>query len=484
MMLIKTVGSALVLSLSLFGNAAFAQQQMHNMHHHHQKPAEPEKKTEVYGAVEGGEESQPDEALQMAHMHHGEPMDAWVISQFSVECGPDESWSPVHSMCMPMAVEGSKMRHLMLSGNAFLVGIAQSGPRGKDRVASPNWLMLDAGESFGGKHFFGVSLMATAEKWTFPEEGYPLLLQTGESHEDGRPFVDAQHPHSSPIMGLTFSDTIRFSNASPDHLQVFFAPRGSSTDGPIAFMHRPTGMVNPDAPLGHHIGQDVGHITSTVVGAALHTSNSILEVSGFNGTEPEPTEVDLPLGKINSGAIRLTHFFSAEQFGMISAAYVDDPEGGHEGALDFDAQVTHEMRYSASIYRRVALMGGMSAYNTLIYGGRKTFGIDTYLNSINYEFLVQSMDNGVWGRIELLQRTPAELLISNVANPFEGRWVSAVTLGWTHRIADFGSARLNAGISGTKDLLPQEFIGAYGGNPWTGKVFLELSGMKMWGDGG
>src|SRR5262249_45983389 len=153
--------------------------------------------------------------------------------------------------------------------------------------------------------------MGTFERWTFPDRGYPELLQIGETDENGVPFIDAQHPHSSPIMGLTLSDTIRLETSrEKDYLKFFFAPRGESTDGPIAFMHRPSGMANPDAPLGHHVGQDVGHISSTVIGASLKLGETRIEASTFNGTEPEPDKVDLPLGPPNSYAVRLIEEFS------------------------------------------------------------------------------------------------------------------------------------------------------------------------------
>ena len=48
-----------------------------------------------------------------------------------------------------------------------------------------------------------AALMGTTELWTYPRRRYPELLQVGEERSDGSPCIDAQHPHSSPIMGLT-----------------------------------------------------------------------------------------------------------------------------------------------------------------------------------------------------------------------------------------------------------------------------------------
>jgi len=48
-------------------------------------------------------------------------------------------------------------------------------------------------------------------------------------------------------------------------------------------------------------------------------------------------------------------------------------------------------------------------------------------------------------------------------------------------VASIGNARVGLGGSVTEDLLPSDFANAYGsGNPWTGKVFLQIGGMGMW----
>ncbi|MBR7513301.1 hypothetical protein KC219_24395, partial [Mycobacterium tuberculosis] len=63
--------------------------------------------------------------------------------------------------------------------------------------------MVDAGTSVGDRHYVNWEFMGTLEKWPYPGSGTPALLQIGEAQANGRPFLDAQHPHSTPIMGLT-----------------------------------------------------------------------------------------------------------------------------------------------------------------------------------------------------------------------------------------------------------------------------------------
>jgi hypothetical protein len=387
------------------------------------------------------------------------------------DCGHMETWDFSNGMCMPLAMKGMPMKMLMLHYNSFFTQTIEEGPRGRNAFSVPNMLMLDAGTSIGDRHYVNLEFMATAERWTFPDNGTPELLQIGEENANHIPYIDAQHPHSSPIMGLTLSDTVTLGSGK-DHLKIFFAPRGQTTDGPVPFMHRPTGMVNPDAPLGHHIGQDVGHISSTVIGGALRLSNTNLEISTFNGKEPEPAKVDLPLASPNSYAARLTQVFSPHFYAMASAAYLKNPEP-HDPHLD------HLWRYSASFYNDHALDNGWRLHNALIWGLINDYDHASALNSLSEEFWLHKDRKNIWSRIEVLQRTPAQLAISS-ASPNHPKWVTAATIGYTHKIARWDLADVGLGLSLTKDFLPTEFQSSYSGNPLSGKIFLQVGAMKMW----
>ncbi|MGZ3650280.1 MAG: hypothetical protein ACXVCK_09845 [Bdellovibrionota bacterium] len=385
------------------------------------------------------------------------------------DCGHMEVWDPIVGMCAPFPMAGMPMKMLMVHGNSFFTQVVEEKPRGRSAFAVPDMFMADLGTSLGDRHYLNLDFMGTVEKWTLPQSGYPEFLQIGENDASGRPFVDAQHPHSSPVMGLTLSDTIAL-GADKDHAKVWFAPRGESTDGPVAFMHRPTGMVNPDAPLGHHIGQDVGHISSTVVGASLHFDRSTFELSTFHGEEPQPTKVDLPVGTPDSYAGRYIFQFHEHLFAMGSAAFVNKPE-------PTDSDLDHVWRFSASVYHDKQFESGWNVHSALIWGTIKNYDHAASLTSFAGEAWAERNADNLWTRLEVLQRTPAELLIGT-SN--QGRWVTVPTLGYTRKIARWEDAALGLGGSLTKDFLPGEIRAAYGGDPWTGKIFLQLSGMKMW----
>lgn len=385
-------------------------------------------------------------------------------------CAQNETWDDAMSMCMPSPTASAG---LVFSSqfNVFAVFSALQGPRGVDQFASANMFMVDAGRSIGARQYINLDLMGTAERWTYPAHGYPALLQIGEERSDGTPYVDAQHPHSSPIMGLTLSDTLALGDKRS--IKFYFAPRGESTDGPIAFMHRNSSRDNPDAPLGHHVGQDVGHISSTVLGAQLDLGTWILEASGFNGTEPEPMHVNLPLGPIDSEAFRVTYVIAPDHRVKASIAQVKQTDPTYPGT-------TSATRLSASIYDHFDFGSLGPVDHAFIVGSIKRHPTGVSLTSFLDEAVLTRGASDYWGRIELLQRLGSELAIppTSTGNGIdEKRWVSAITLGYTHWMPWSSWLDAGFGTSITMDVIPDAWASAYGHRtPLTARAIIQLRG--------
>ncbi len=373
-------------------------------------------------------------------------------------------------MVMPFALPHMPMSMLMLHGYGFGEWITEDGARGRTAFSGPDMFMADLGTTLDDHQYLNLDLMLTSDLWAVPAAGIPELLQIGEDQANGQPFIDAQHPHSSPIMGLTLSDTFTLDASDKSALKLFVAPRGESTDGPIAFMHRITGMVNPDVPLGHHIGQDVGHITSTVLGESLKLGSFHIESSVFNGSEPNPTQVDLPIGPINSVAVRGIEEFAPNIMLMASYAWVGTPEPG----------IANDQRYSASLYTHTLLSDTWTFHNTLIYGGITNIDHVFQLSSFLDEFLFSNTVEDIFARVEVLQRTPNQLDIPDIPNGNTGQWVSALTLGYSHQLEAWDGWELRAGFSVTNDQLPVDYQASYSGNPFTYKVFFQLGGTQSY----
>jgi hypothetical protein len=407
----------------------------------------------------------------MAHMHMANAAH-WDAMSSPDGCAPDQYWSFAMSMCSFAPSRRGRIAGMVM-GALFLADVGVSGKRSAHQLVAPNWLMFDVGVDLARWNRLELDGMLTAERWTFPDSGYPLPFQVGEENEHGMPFVDAQHPHSSPLMGLSLADVIALSSTKQRILRIWFAPRGESTDGPIAFMHRPTGTVNPDAPLGHHIGEDVGHISSTVIGAALVLPSTTIEVSTFHGREPEPDEVDLPIGAPDSVGGRVSQAIGRHYTVAASLAYVHEPEGVPAPGPVF--------RASVSGYARWDLPRGWRAHATFIWGGISNYDDVTWLDAFTGEVLFTDWDNFLWGRMEVVQRTPAELEVPS-ATPNQPDWVGATTLGYTRKIVSLGPIDFHVGASGTLNFMTDTFLAAYGGRPiLSGKLFVEARGMKMFG---
>ncbi len=386
-------------------------------------------------------------------------------------CAATEVWDNSMNMCMPSAESAGQDTFLFSAQfNVFGVFSVLQGPRGVDQFAAPNMFMLDVGRAITPRQFLNLNLMGTTELWTYPQRGYPQLLQIGEEHSGGQPFVDAQHPHTSPIMGLTLSDTVSLESSRT--LRLFFAPRGESTDGPIAYMHRDSARDNPDAPLGHHVGQDVGHISSTVLGAQLDLGPFIFEASAFNGTEPDPTVVDLSLGPINSEALRVTYAIGAGHRVMGSVANVEQTDPQYPGT-------NSATRLAAALYDHFAPGNLGLLDHSLIVGSITRHPTDSSLTSFLDEAVLQRDSFDLWGRIEVLQRLASELeLPTSPARAGDVKhWVSALTLGYTHWTSPSRHLQLGLGTSLTMDILPDIWARAYGGRtPVTARLIVQIRG--------
>src|SRR4029453_18668658 len=189
--------------------------------------------------------------------------------------GSGTTWLPDASAMRAWHVTtGSWM--LMVHGDAFLQYDHQGGPRGADQVGSINWAMLMAMRQLGGGtlHLHG---MLSAEPLTIGAQGYPLLLQSGETYQ-GEPLHDRQHPHD---LFMELSALYERAISRRIGVMLYVAPVGEPAIGPVAYMHRPSSLNDPFAPLAHH-WTDATHITYGVVSAGLFTKHVKLEGTLFN----------------------------------------------------------------------------------------------------------------------------------------------------------------------------------------------------------
>ncbi len=212
---------------------------------------------------------------------------------------------------------------LMLHGIGFAVCSDQTGPRGRDKFFSPNWIMTMASRHLG-PGTLTLRSMLTLEPLTVTGSRYPLLFQTGETAY-GVPIINGQHPHDF-FMELAAAYQIRLSDRTA--INLYGGPRGDPALGPPAFPHRLSASENPIAAISHHM-QDSTHISSNVATAGITHGPVTWEVSGFHGREPDEKRWGIEGGAIDSLATRLTLNPSARWSGQFSIGRINNHEATH-----------------------------------------------------------------------------------------------------------------------------------------------------------
>lgn len=380
---------------------------------------------------------------------------------------------------------------IMAHGFAFAQYDKQNGERGDDQFGSLNWLMLMATHDLAGGRF-QARTMLSIDALTVTNRGYPLLLQTGESF-NGQPLHDRQHPHDFWMeLGALYQRPITKSLA----WSFYAAPSGEPALGPVAFMHRPSAMDIPNAPIGHH-WQDATHVSFGVLTAGIFTHTWELEGSFFNGREPDQKRWDFDPIKLDSYSGRFTLNPDANWSFGAGYGYLKSPE-----ALN-PTESMH--RITASVQRGVALGKDGQWASTFIWGANKP----STAPGRSHSFLLESeaildRSNTLFGRTELVQKSAEDLVLDTptltkggVLLPGFPRTqefnVETAQLGYIREVARTHWATIGLGAAGTLNFVPAPLEPYYGSRAPVGifvflrlrpfhtarKAMTDMGGMKM-----
>ena len=359
---------------------------------------------------------------------------------------------------------------LMAHGFATAHFDAQGGPRGDQQFGSLNWAMLMADRPLGGGRL-QLRFMPSVDAAIVGKCGYPMLLQSGESCNGGH-IVDRQHPHDFFMeLGALYERALTPRLA----MLLYAAPAGEPALGPVAFMHRPSSLDDPNAPLGHH-WQDATHIAFGVVTVGVFTRQLRLEASAFNGREPDEHRWDLEPIRFDSYAARITlnpgeHWSLSTGYG-----YIHSPERLHPG------ESIHRMTASAMHGRRLGDAGQWAT--TLVLGGNHT-NENGWSGSVLLESEAVLDDrNAVFARAERVDKTLGELDVAGA--PMEPVDVRALSLGYVREVWRMSPLGLGLGARGTVNFVPDVLRSSYGSRtPLGAMIFLRVRpslrtrGMEM-----
>ena len=357
------------------------------------------------------------------------------------------SWVPDSTpMYGKMFMFGDDM--LMLHGAIFPRYTNVSSRRGDDRIDAPNWIMGMYSHPFGESAQLGGRLMMSLDPLTEGGRGYPLLFQTGESWHD-QPLHDRQHPHDL-FDELSISYSQKFDAGLSAYL--YFGYPGEPALGPPTFMHRPSAMDDPDAPLGHH-WQDSTHVTFGVATAALVWRTVKIEGSIFTGREPDEDRYNFDEPQFDSYSGRISWNPTQNLALQVSYGYIESPE-----ALDPDV---NRHRTTASIIYNQPLGRDSNWSNSFVWGQNNDSGEKT--QSFLFESNYQRRCDTVYARWERVQKSGHELVLkpADESHVFP---ISGYTIGYVRDLSHGNGIDIGLGTQFTINDRPDSLDRYYGDN--------------------
>lgn len=413
----------------------------------------------------------PDSTASRAHMPDGMMSEMTsMIEPLGISMrrmGSGTTWIP-DAVSLPTRSFMAGRWDLMLHGFVFGQYNQQSGPRGDDQFGSLNWGMFMASHDLAGGRF-QARTMLSLDPWTVTARGYPLLLQTGETYR-GAPLHDRQHPHDFFMeLGVLYDRAIARNLA----VELYAAPSGEPALGPVAFMHRPSAMDNPLAPIGHH-WQDATHIAFGVITSGIYTRDWKLEGSIFNGREPDENRWDFDPVKLDSYSGRLTVNPNEHLSLTAGYGYLDSPEALHP------EESLHRITASVLTGSTLGVDGQWSS--AVVWGANRFSSSSSWSNAVLVESeAILDNWNTVFGRAELAQKTSEDLVLATTSfAPDQLFSVSNASLGYIREFGRGHGVTLGLGIQGIINFVPTQLEPFYGSRtPVGGLIFLRLRSVHL-----
>ncbi|MEO6681247.1 MAG: hypothetical protein ABIN48_00345 [Ginsengibacter sp.] len=381
--------------------------------------------------------------------------------------GSGTGWLPDASPMEGYMFHSDKWMY-MLHGNLFLrytnQNFSNEGKRGDDKFDAPNWLMFMGQREIGKKGLFHFSTMISLDPLTVGGEGYPLLFQSGETWK-GKPLIDQQHPHD------LFSElSVGYSQELSKKLDVFLylGYPGEPALGPVAFMHRPSALANPDAPISHH-WIDATHVTFGVATLGVRLGKFKIEGSSFTGKEPNENRYNFDKPRFDSYSGRLSFNPSDNWALQVSHAFIKEPETLHSGNVN---RTTASAIYSVPVNAK-------SSFNATAVWGLNAIDHGTASNAFLLEGEWKSGKTALYGRYDFAEKSGEELVLDEAAYHDRLFSVNALTLGLNYDLFKIGKSHVAGGGQFMFYKSHKDLDSYYGKNPMGVEIFLRLYPGKM-----
>ncbi|MBS1713000.1 MAG: hypothetical protein JST30_01550 [Armatimonadetes bacterium] len=451
----ETTSAALGLAMALraVGLVPVAQEHQHQGKEHQTPP-----KTQ-----HEGHKAEP--AQQHEHHMPGMPLDHgmdsmkgklgdWMMSKE----GSGTSWMPESSPMFMKALGRWGGFDVSLMGMASANYTDAGGKRGDSQFFSTSMVMVMGRREVGGG-IFGLQGMFSLDAAFNGKKGYPNLFQTGET-ENGKPLQDRQHPHD-----LFAELTASYSHPIGENARFFLygGPVGEPALGGPMYLHRPSGMENPEAPISHH-WFDSTHISFGVLTGGVILGDKLqVEGSWFNDREPDEDRFDFDPIRLNSASGRVTFNPTKEWSLQLSYGFLKEPEALEPGVDQ------HRLTASAMFSRPMPNGDNFSA--TAFFG--QNIKPDGKTSAVGLEATYFQGPTSYFGRFERVEKD--EL----VGVPPGTHTINKLVLGLTRDFASSGG--YDVGIGGFVGLFafPSELDPFYGKNPVSLGVFVRVRPSQM-----
>ena len=343
----------------------------------------------------------------------------------------------------------------MLHGYVLGVYDHQGGPRGDDKAFSESMLMA-AAQRQAGPGTLTLRTMLSLDP-LMGKDGYPLLLQTGETANGTDPLIDRQHPHDL-FMELSATYALPLTDTTSAFLYAGYP--GEPALGPPTFMHRFSGMDNPEAPISHH-WLDSTHITYGVLTGGLVRGNWKIEGSLFNGREPDEHRWDFDKARLDSASVRLSWNPAQDWAVQVSYADIKQPEALEPGV--------DQHRATASVSYNRPLKGGN--WQTTLAWGQNNLSPGPTLDAWLLESALNLGRHTVFARAERAEKN--ELFEAPSPLAHQAFNVGKFSLGYIYDVPVAQHLSLGLGALGSLYDLPKAIQPAYG-DPQSYMLFVRF----------
>jgi len=465
------------MSLSLFAQ-----------HEHHKMPAKQDSTVKAKIKAPGAKTKAPKkDTMSVQHMHdmHGDhamnmdtgmhPMDVPMTHALSLNLpmnrnGSGTGWLPDASPMYGYMIHSGKWMY-MVHGSIFLrynnQNFNNDDKRGDSRFDAPTWFMLMGQRKVGEKGLFHFSSMLSPDPVIEGGKGYPLLYQTGESYKN-QPLIDRQHPHD------LFSElSVSYAHAFTKDIDafVYVGYPGEPALGPVAFMHRPSSLDNPNSPISHH-WVDATHITFGVITAGVRVGEFKLEGSSFTGREPNEDRYNFDKPRFDSWSGRLSFNPSMNWAFQVSHGYLKSPEELHPEENIY--KTTASAIYSID-------MGNESRLDATALWGLNKQKEHQGENAFMVEGTWRKKKAAIYTRYEFNEKSGEELVLEPMYEEHNVFGIHAITLGANYDLLELHKTRVAVGAHWSYYGAPESLNVFYGKNPMAVQVYLRIypALMKM-----